>query len=54
LRRSRSTKFTYTDTYVYERGAWKCIQAQITPVAPDQEPGDGTVISIYINGVRTK
>jgi hypothetical protein len=45
---------TYTDTYVYECGAWKCIQAQITPVAPDQEPGDDTVISIYINGVRTK
>ena len=45
---------TYTDTYVYEHGAWKCIQAQITPVAPDQEPGDDTIISIYINGVRTK
>ena len=44
----------YTDTYVREGGAWKCIQAQITPVAPDQEPGDDTVISIYINGVRAK
>ena len=30
---------TYTDTYVYERGAWKCIQAQITPVAIGKEPG---------------
>ena len=44
---------TYTDTYVYERGTWKCIQAQITPVTPDQEPGDDTIVSIYINGVRT-
>ena len=45
---------TYTDTYVYECGTWTCIQAQITPVAPDQEPGDDTIISTYINGVRTK
>ena len=45
---------TDTDTYVYERGRWKCIQAQITPVAPDQEPGDDTVIATYINGVRSK
>ena len=43
---------TYTDTYLYEGGAWKCIQAQITPVAPNREPGDDTVIAVYINGVR--
>ena len=43
---------TYTDTYVYEGGAWKCIQAQITPVAPDQEPGDDTIVSVYLNGAR--
>ena len=52
--RDAAAMSTYTDIYVYERGAWKCIQAQITPVAPGQEPGDDTVISIYINGVRTK
>ena len=23
----------YTDTYLFEHGAWKCIQAQLTPVA---------------------
>jgi len=51
--RDAAAMSTYTDTYVYEGGAWKCIQAQITPVAPDQEPGDDTVISTYINGVRT-
>lgn len=45
---------TYTDTYVYEGGAWKCLQAQITPVSPEQEPGDETIIAIYIDGVRTK
>lgn len=43
---------TYTDTYIHEDGAWKCIQAQITPVAKDQEPGDDTIITVYINGVR--
>ena len=42
---------TYTDTYLYEGGAWKCIQAQITPVAPGREPGDDTIISVYIKGV---
>jgi len=41
----------YTDTYVYERGAWTCIQAQITPVAIG--PGDETVISAWVEGVRT-
>lgn len=43
---------TYTDTYVFESGAWKCIQAQITPVAPGNEPGDDTIVSVYLNGVK--
>ena len=43
---------TYTDTYILENGAWKCIQAQITPVAPINEPGDDSIISIYLNGVK--
>ncbi len=43
---------TYTDTYLYEGGAWKCIQAQITPVAPGREPGEDTIIAVYIKGVR--
>lgn len=43
---------TYTDTYIHEAGGWKCIQAQITPVAKEHEPGDETIISVYINGVR--
>ncbi|HKP24992.1 MAG TPA: nuclear transport factor 2 family protein [Dongiaceae bacterium] len=51
--RDAAAMTTYTDTYLYERGSWKCIQAQITPVARDQEPGDDTVISTYSRGART-
>ena len=42
----------YTDTYVYEHGAWRCIQAQITPVVIGKEPGDETIVSVYVEGVR--
>ena len=45
---------TYTDTYLLEGGAWKFIQAQLTPVQPGNEPADDTIISIYINGVMRK
>ena len=41
---------TYTDTYLYEGGAWKCIQAQITPVAPANYPPDETVVRKYVKG----
>jgi hypothetical protein len=43
---------TYTDTYLYERGEWKCIQAQITNVTTANEPPESTIISVYINGIR--
>ena len=43
---------TYTDTYLFENGAWKCIQAQITAVAPDHQPADDTIVSVYIEGKR--
>lgn len=43
---------TYTDTYLFEAGAWKCIQAQITPVASGKESADDTIVSVYLNGVR--
>jgi hypothetical protein len=42
----------YTDTYLYEHGTWKCIQAQITPVAPEHWPDDSTIISVYVKGKR--
>lgn len=40
----------YTDTYLFEDGAWKCIQAQLTPVAPEHQPADDTIVSVYIEG----
>ena len=43
---------TYTDTYLFEDGAWKCIQAQLTSVAPEHQPADDTIISVYIDGKR--
>jgi ketosteroid isomerase-like protein len=43
---------TYTDTYVLEDGRWRCVQAQITPVAEANEPADDTIVSVWIRGVR--
>jgi hypothetical protein len=40
----------YTDTYLFENGAWKCVQAQLTPVAPEHEPADDTIVSVYLEG----
>ena len=40
----------YTDTYVREDGAWKCVQAQITPVAPANYPPDETIVKKYVKG----
>ena len=45
---------TYTDTYLRENGEWKCIQAQITMVAPEHYPGDETIVSVYIKGELQK
>lgn len=42
---------TYTDTYVREDGAWLCIQAQLTPVARGAEPGDATIVRVYLEGI---
>ena len=43
---------SYTDIYFHENGEWKCIQAQLTSVAPEHWPNDGTIVSIYVNGRR--
>ena len=40
----------YTDIYVREAGAWKCVQAQITPVAPANYPADETIVRKYVKG----
>lgn len=42
----------YTDVYVRERGEWKCLQAQITPLAAEHRPPDSTIVSVYLRGVR--
>jgi hypothetical protein len=42
----------YTDIYLREEGVWRCIQAQITPVAAGCEPPDDTIISVYLKGER--
>jgi ketosteroid isomerase-like protein len=41
----------YTDTYVKEKGQWLCVQAQITPIAPEHYRGDETIVRKYINGL---
>jgi Domain of unknown function (DUF4440) len=43
---------TYTDTYVYDAGRWRCLQAQISPVSAANEPGDQTIVSVYLHGVK--
>ena len=40
----------YTDTYVREDGRWLCVQAQLTAVAPEHQPGDETIVNRYVNG----
>ena len=47
-----TTMSTYTDTYLFQKGEWKCIQAQIHTLPPESYPGDDTVISVYIKGKR--
>ena len=45
-----SAMTTYTDTYLHEKGDWKCIQAQIGPVAPEYYPADETIVKKYVMG----
>jgi hypothetical protein len=40
----------YTDTYLLQDGEWTCIQAQITPVAPENYPSDETIVKAYFRG----
>ena len=37
----------YTDVYIKENGDWKCVQAQITKVSPENYSGDETIIRKY-------
>jgi hypothetical protein len=40
----------YTDVYVKDGNAWKCVQAQLTRVEPDQYPLDSTIVRKYVRG----
>lgn len=40
----------YTDTYVCDGGAWKCVQAHLVTLAPENYPPDGTIVRKYIRG----
>jgi ketosteroid isomerase-like protein len=42
----------YTDTYLLEDGRWRCIRAQIGPVAEDNWPLDSTIVCAYHHGIR--
>ncbi len=42
----------YTDTYVRQDGHWLCVQAQLTAVAPENYPGDDTIITRYVRGEK--
>lgn len=42
----------YTDTYVRSGGRWLCVLAQLTAVAPEHYPPDGTIVVRYLRGVR--
>ena len=40
----------YTDTYLRTDGAWLCVLAQLTPVAPANHPADATIVVRYLRG----
>lgn len=37
----------YTDTYIKENGEWKCIQAQLCKVTPENFGSDETIVRTY-------
>jgi ketosteroid isomerase-like protein len=37
----------YTDTYIKENSEWKCVQAQIGKVTPENFAGDETIVRKY-------
>ncbi len=37
----------YTDVYVKENGEWKCVQAQLSKVIPQNFAGDETIVRKY-------
>lgn len=43
---------TYTDTYLFVRGQWLCVQAQLTAVQPAHVPAASTIVSVYREGLK--
>ncbi|TWO71720.1 nuclear transport factor 2 family protein [Caenimonas sedimenti] len=41
----------YTDTYIRTPHGWLCVLAQLTPVTPENHPGDDTIVVKYLRGV---
>lgn len=41
----------YTDTYRRVGDRWLCVQAQLTPVAPEHFTADTAIVCRYIEGV---
>ncbi|MGL5446510.1 MAG: nuclear transport factor 2 family protein [Rhabdaerophilum sp.] len=41
----------YTDTYLRENDKWLCIQAQLTPVSPQNMTADTAIVCRYNKGV---
>lgn len=41
----------YTDTYWHENDRWLCVQAQLTPVAPENFTPDTAIVCRYVEGV---
>lgn len=41
----------YTDTYIRAGATWLCILAQLTSVAPQNQPSDDTIVVKYLRGV---
>jgi ketosteroid isomerase-like protein len=37
----------YTDTYIKENGEWKCVQAQLLRVSPENYSSDETIVRKY-------
>ena len=40
----------YTDVYIKENGTWKCVQAQLTSLSPENYPDDKTIVRQYKEG----
>ena len=44
----------YTDTYILCDAGWFCVQAQLTNVAPEHWSSDNNIISVYVEGQKTR